>query len=343
MLNDTVVKSIVAKALGAVWILDGLLQLQPAMFGPAFVNNILAPLLSGEPSFLRAIISLGIQAWNTDTVVTNAAAALLQLAIGILLFFPLTNRGFKVGAYISIVWGLIVWVCGEAVGLLLTGSASLYAGAPGAVLFYVLLAALLLVPEKIPAKFYPKVTAGALIVGAALQLQPLFWITSGSQQVAMASTMEAVPAFSAFPTYLSNIIAAHAVESNSILLVVPLLIGLALLFRPNRITGTFAIIFLFLSWWIGQDFGQLTSIFYNTPTDLQLSPLLALFLLPLFITTDLTEKNRNKFEITYLILATFGGMLVFGIVMYGVVVLTIQNTQQSSSPSPAPMQMHMSG
>jgi hypothetical protein len=343
MLNDALVKNIVAKALGALWIFDGLLQLQPAMFGQAFVSNVLTPLLTGEPSFLHAIIALGIQAWDANTIVTNSLAALLQIGIGILLFFPLNDRRFKSGAYISIVWSIVVWLCGEAAGLLLTGTASLYAGAPGAVLFYALLAGFLLVPEKIPSKVYSKVVAWTLLFGAALQLQPVFWSADGSQQVAMASTMESVSAFSAFPTYLSNIIAAHAVESNILLIALPLLIGLALLFKPNRWAGSIALIFLFLIWWIGQDFGQLTSIFYNTPTDPQLSPLLALFLVPLFITTDLTEKNRNTFETTFMILATFAGMFVLGVIMYGVVVITLQNTTPASTPSPAPMQMHMSG
>lgn len=225
-------------------------------------------------------------------------------------------------------------------GLLLTGTASLYAGAPGAVLFYALLSAFLLVPERISAKVYPKVAAWTLLFGAALQLQPLFWTTGGSQQVAMASTMEAVPALSALPTYLSNIIAAHAISSNIILIVIPLFLGIALLLKPNRITGALALVFLFLIWWIGQDFGQLTSIFYNTPTDPQLSPLLALCLVPLFITRDLTKESEHKYDTLFIILGAFGGMLLLGIVMYGVVVTTLQNTSPVSAP--AQMQMHMS-
>ncbi len=340
MSNDALVKNIVAKTLGALWIFDGLLQLQPAMFGQDFVSNILTPLLSGEPAFLHTIIALGIQVWNTNTIVANSLAALLQIGIGILLFFPLNDRRFKIGAHTSIVWGLIVWVCGEAAGLLLTGTASLYAGAPGAVLFYALLAVFLLMPDKISAKVYPKVAAWALLFGAALQLQPLFWTTAGSQQVAMASTMESVSALAAAPIYLSNLIASHAFASNIVLIAIPLALGLMILLKPSRITGALTLVFLFLAWWVGQDFGQLTSIFYNTPTDPQLSPLLALCLIPLFITTDLTKENRNKFETTFMILATFAGMFIFGIIMYGVVVITLQNTSPTSAP--APMQMHMS-
>lgn len=340
MPNDTLAKSIVAKTLGALWILDGLLQLQPAMFGQAFVSNILTPLLSGQPAFLQAIVALGIHAWSANTIIANTLAALLQLSIGILLFFPPTDRRFKIGAYISIGWSIIVWLCGEGAGLLLTGTASLYAGAPGAVLFYALIAAFLLMPEKISAKAYPKIVGWTLLFGAALQLQPLFWTADGSQQVAMASSMEPVSALAAVPTYLSNLIASHAAVSNVLLIALPLLLGLALLFKPNRVTGVPVLVFLFLAWWIGQDFGQLTSIFYNTPTDPQLSPLLALCLAPLFITRDMTTDNKHKYDTGLIIAGTLSGILLLGIVMYGVVVTTLQHT--SPAVVPTQMQMHMS-
>lgn len=340
MPNDALVKNIIAKTLGALWILDGLLQLQPAMFGAAFPNNVLVPLLSGEPAFLHAIIALGIQAWNTNTIVTDSLAALLQIGIGVLLFFPLSDTRFKVGAYVSIIWSIVVWLCGEGAGLLLTGSASFYAGAPGAVLFYALIAVFLLMPEKISANVYPKVVAWSLFFGALLQLQPLFWTADGSQQVAMASSMESISALAAAPTFLSNVIATYPLTSNVLLIAIPILLGTALIFKPNRITGALALAFLFLTWWIGQDFGQLTSIFYNTPTDPQLSPLLALCLIPLFITHNLNKENEHKYDTATIILGAFGGMLLLGVIMYGVVVTTLQNT--STTPAPASMQMHMS-
>ena len=159
----------------------------------------------------------------------------------------------------------------------------------------------------------------------------------------MTSTMEAVPALSALPAYLANIITAHAICSNIILIALPFSLGIALLLRPNRITGTLTLIFLFLIWWIGQDFGQLSSIFYNTPTDPQLSPLLALLLLPLFITVDVTNANRRKFETIFMLLCLFAAIFVLSIIMYGAVVITLQNSPHTSAPSTVPIQMHMSG
>ncbi len=283
MSNSAFVKNIIAKSLGILWIIDGLLQFQPLMFGQDFINTILTPLLSNQPSFLHALIAFGIWAWGTNTVITNSLAALLQISIGIFLLFPLSDMRFKMGAYTSIVWGLIVWVYGEGAGLLLTGSASFYLGAPGAVLFYVLLAALLLIPEKIEATLFTKIAGWTFIVGSLLQLQPIFWTSDGVRQIAMASTTDPFHALTIFPTYISNILALQATTSNTLLIAIPLCIGIALLIKPNRITGTIALVFLFLTWWVGQDFGLLSTLFTGTPTDPQLSPVLALFLVPLFI------------------------------------------------------------
>jgi hypothetical protein len=43
-----------------------------------------------------------------------------------------------------------------------------------------------------------------------------------------------------------------------------------------------------------------------------------------------------------MLLGSFAGIFVLGIMMYGAVVITLKNTTPAS-PSPAPMQMHMSG
>src|SRR5690349_9087373 len=96
-------RNLIAKALGSFWVLDGLLQFQPLMFGLDFPTDVLSPLFAHQPAFLHVFIQWGIDLWNTNTIVTNTSAALLQILIGVLLFFPLTSREFKWGAWISIV------------------------------------------------------------------------------------------------------------------------------------------------------------------------------------------------------------------------------------------------
>ena len=281
-MTETPPVNIVAKLLGGLWLLDGVLQLQPLMFGQRFVADVLAPTLAGQPAFMQAIISGGIYLWNTDTILTNSAAALLQTAIGILLFFPLGSKWFRIGAYISIAWGIVVWFCGEGMGLLLTGSASFYTGAPGAVLLYILLAVLLLMPERATARLYAAVAGGVFLFGAALQLQSFFWSADGVQSTAAAAVMESTHALVVFPAYIFDVMGAGPVLANGMLVCVLLVFGLFLIAKPTRVVGVASLAFLFIVWWVGQDFGELSSVPIGVATDPNTAPLMALLLVPLF-------------------------------------------------------------
>ncbi len=285
-------RNIVAKSLGALWLLDGLLQLQPQMFGPEFVTNILTPLLNNQPTLLHLIVTWGIQLWSTNTIITNTAAALLQVAIGLLLLCPLPSKKFKAGLWISIIWGIVVWFCGEGAGQLFTGSASFYTGAPGAVLLYILLGVLLLIPEKVHIGWYPKIAGGTFILGSLLQLQSSLWAATGAQGNFMTAMMDPFHLVSTLPNHIYVLVGLNPIPSNLLLVVVPFLVGLVLLFKPNRITGTTALVFLFFVWWLGQDFGQLSTLIVGTPTDPNTAPLLALLVLPVFFTAKKPLSDR---------------------------------------------------
>jgi hypothetical protein len=239
------------------------------------------PTLGGQPAFIQSIIHFGIMLWNTNTVYTDTAAGLLQVAIGALFFFPMRSKVFKAGAYISIAWGLIVWIFGEGFGMLLTGSASFYTGAPGAVLAYVALAFFLLNPD-LTAAWYARFLGWVLVLSSALQLQPVFWTSDGIQALFMGSG-DSLHAVAAFPTYLSQLAGAQPMIANVILILLPLVFGVLLVSKPNRTTAIATLVFLFFAWWLGQDFGALSSLFTGVPTDPNMAPVLALFLVPLLI------------------------------------------------------------
>jgi hypothetical protein len=257
---------ILGKSLGILWLIDGLLQLQPKMFGMDFVNNVLSPNLSGQPAFLHALIAFGIRLFSSNTVVANCIAAVLQIVIGILLLCPIESEKFKLGLYLSIAWGLVVWIFGEGLGGLFTGSASLYTGAPGAALIYALIAACFLMPKKITSRLFANLGALVLLLGAALQLQPMFWSSVGSQML--------------FQNFLPNSVSAHPTGFNWFLIIVPLLLAAALFFKPGRATASITILFLFLVWWLGQDFGGLSTVWIGTATDVNTAPLIMLLVLP---------------------------------------------------------------
>jgi hypothetical protein len=143
------------------------------------------------------------------------------------------------------------------------------------------LAALLLVPE-IQNKRYVQIAGAVFLGGALLQLQSAFWTVDGAQGAAMAAMMEPVHALSAFPTYISNLLGIDPILSNWILIAALLVFGIALLWKPNRTVGWLTLIFLFFVWWVGQDFGMLSTFPLGVATDPSTAPLLALFLVPIF-------------------------------------------------------------
>lgn len=271
----------IARLLGAIWIFDGILQFQPGMFGQTFVTNVLAPVAQGQPAFMAAIVNWGIALWNTNTMVTDTLAGLLQVAIGVLILFPLRSKVSKAGLWISVVWSVIVWLCGEGAGLLLTGNASFYTGAPGAVVIYAIIAILLL--WQIDARLYPKVAGWLMVLGAALQLQPSLWSSDGAMANFMPAMNDPVGPFASLPNYLSNLTGLAPVEANIILAALLLVVGILLILKPNKTTGIIALVFLFIVWWLGQDFGQLSVVWTGTPTDPNTAPLVALLLIPLLM------------------------------------------------------------
>jgi len=125
--------------LGAVWLLDGLLQLQPFMFKKGFVTGVLLPAAAGQPSFLASPMRAVDRFVEPHLVLWNALFAIVQIAIGVGMLY---RRSEKLALAVSFAWVLAVWWIGEGLGGIFTGSATLLTGAPGAVLLYGVIGAL---------------------------------------------------------------------------------------------------------------------------------------------------------------------------------------------------------
>jgi hypothetical protein len=117
--------------LGLFWILDAALQFQPYMFSKGFVNTFVLANAGGQPTVIRWVITNVGHFLVPHIAVWNSLFALTQLAIGVGLLFPRTVRP---ALAISFPYALGVWVFGEGLGMILTGSASALTGAPGSVL-----------------------------------------------------------------------------------------------------------------------------------------------------------------------------------------------------------------
>ncbi len=120
-------------ALGLIWIFDAALQYQPAMFGKAFVTQMILPNAQNQPAPVAwSIRSLG-HLLLPHVGMWNLTFASVQLAIGVGLLFPRWVRPALVAMF---AWCFGVWWFGEGFGQLLTGSSMPLSGAPGAVTLY---------------------------------------------------------------------------------------------------------------------------------------------------------------------------------------------------------------
>jgi hypothetical protein len=166
-------------ALGLLWLLDGLLQLQPLMFTHEFASQVIAPAAQGQPGFVSGPMQLFINLFSAQPALFNSFAAIIQLGIGVLI---LSKRTVKWGLIASVVWGLFVWYIGEGLGGVASGQTMILMGAPGAALIYALLA-LGVMPRKLaksndehednrPAFWLAIVWAVLWIAGAVYQLLP---------------------------------------------------------------------------------------------------------------------------------------------------------------------------
>ena len=119
--------------LGLFWILDAALQFQPFMFGQGFVHSFILANASGQPAPIAWFLTHMGHFLSPHIAVWNTLFALIQLCIGTGLLFRRTVRPALV---VSFFWALGVWVMGEGLGMLLTGTASALTGAPGSVFIY---------------------------------------------------------------------------------------------------------------------------------------------------------------------------------------------------------------
>lgn len=269
--------------LGILWLLDGLLQAQPGMFTMDMVSTIMQPAANGQPGWLTGLIDWSIRLVTPHLIAFNWLVVALQLLIGALLLWP-RPRARRAGLWLSLSWGFIVWLFGEGLGQLLTGSSTFLTGAPGSAFFYALLALMLLLrggrrePQRTGLHPFGSVVALSFAGAALLQLAPIFFTPLGLAAPFGQGAMMTQPAFmrsllDACATFAS----LHAVWLNIALVALFAALAVWLWLRP-AVQGPYiaaAVLFLIL-WVLGQDAGMFWS---GMATDPNTAPVLALALL----------------------------------------------------------------
>lgn len=133
-------RRILQLALAAIWVLDGVLQFQPAMFTKNFAQMIIYPTIDGNPSAVASPMHWAHTIILDHPVGTNTVFACIQLALGLAIAY---RPAARLALAASLPWSLAVWWFGEGLGGVLNGGADPLTGAPGAVILYALLAVLL--------------------------------------------------------------------------------------------------------------------------------------------------------------------------------------------------------
>ena len=226
---------------GVLWILDGLLQAQPAM-PLGLATNVTEPSADGAPGWVRGLVDFAARGWTYHPVNAAAAAVWIQIGIGIWLVTAARGPWSRLGGLASVGWGLVVWIFGEAFGGIFAPGLSWLFGAPGAALLYAVAGALIVLPDRAWAgpRLGRAVLAGTglFLAGMALiQAWPGngFWSgTAGGKPGNLASMVQGM-AQTSQPRFLSSLVnafgtfaAGHGFAVNLVLVVALAATGLAL-------------------------------------------------------------------------------------------------------------------
>jgi hypothetical protein len=267
------------RILGALWLIDGLLQLQPLMFTGNMINSIMKPMLNGQPGIFEPSLQYIVTQTTLHLTAVNIVIAIVQILLG-LGFLLLSGRWVKDLVIASIVWAFIVWYGGEGMSMLFTGTASILNGAPGAVLLYPLLG-FAVYPRKKSAVASGGATrkagddgllsrgllrwvlAGFWFFAALLQLQPNWW-----QQGQISQGIGAMVGQGGLNTVLvdpllrqvSNATANIEIPLNIALIVVFLALGISLAVVKEEHLRPFLIASIVVSivfWYVSEAFGMI--------------------------------------------------------------------------------------
>ena len=276
-------------ALASVWLLDGVLQLQPFFFtsGTDGFSGMLTGIATGNPSFVAHSITWDASIIAHHPVVTNSAFAFIQIGLGFGIAWRPTRR---LALAASIVWSMGVWWFGEGLGGVLTGDGTPLGGGPGAVLFYALLAVLLWpAPESNPDR--PFVAAGRVGMRAAKTTWAVVWLGMGCLALIgsgrspqgihdlIADLSAGEPSWLATLDRHAESVVAHqglTVALAFAALCVGVAVSVFLPLRVTRIGIALAVVMATVIWVVGQNFGM---IFSGGGTDPNSGPLLILFAL----------------------------------------------------------------
>jgi cytochrome oxidase Cu insertion factor (SCO1/SenC/PrrC family) len=260
---------------GILWLVDGILQVQPKMV-VGLPSQVIEPAAASSPRWVQDVVNWGGTIWSYHPVQAAAAAVWIQAGLGLWLIVAETGWWSRLAGIAGLAWGLIVWVFGEGFGAIFAPGLSWLTGAPGAVLLYVAAGALIALPLRAWAG--PRLGrivlagTGAFWVGmAVLQAWPGRGFWQGGDSGTLAGMVQDM-AGSEQPRAQESMISAfasldtrHGFAVNLFAVIVLLVLGLGLLAlafdigpRPALLRWVVpaAVLFCLADWVLVQDFGM---------------------------------------------------------------------------------------
>jgi cytochrome oxidase Cu insertion factor (SCO1/SenC/PrrC family) len=258
---------------GLLWLLDGLLQIQGAM-PLGLPGSVIAPAASSSPGWVQHLVNVGTTIWSNHPVTAAAATVWIQVGIGAFLLVAPRGHWSRAAGAVSVGWGLVVWVFGEAFGGIFGHGSSWLFGSPGGVLFYVVAGALVALPDR--SWESPRLGKyllrgmGVFFVGMGiLQAWPGRGSWSGQAQgsaaagtlTTMLREMSQVSQPSVFASGVrsfGSLQAGHGWWVNAVIVLLLVGVGAAFLsgnLRATRVGVVVGSVFCLVTWVIIQDFG----------------------------------------------------------------------------------------
>lgn len=296
--NPRITRRGIQVALGLIWLLDGILQLQSYMYSREFIPETIEPMLSMQPAWLASSIHWAGHLAGSDLVLWNTVFALVQCAIGLGLLYRPTVRP---ALALSFGWALVVWWFGEGFGMLFMDMGSPFNGAPGAVLLYAVVG-LLVWPtrsrdDRSAAASGPLGERGGLAAWSAVWgCSALLWLEvlarpvyslSGSLVEASGDSM---PWLSSLQRSLATSLQGDGKPVAAILLVTSLVVAIGVWTRWRRETLVFGVLVSLIYWLLGQSLGGLTT---GSATDPNIGPLFVLLALTVWPTAPAGQTARS--------------------------------------------------
>jgi hypothetical protein len=289
--------------LGLIWVLVGALQFQSFMYGNGFIQ-LLQGLTGGQPGWIASSVNQGAATMESHQAIFNTGAGLIQVAIG---FGILFKRTTKPAIAVSFLWVVAVWWFGEAFGMMFMATtpiggipmASPLTGAPGAVLLYGLIGAIVW-PNGRPGGLFGVRGARALWAGLWLVMAWLWLVEAGGAN-GIHNAINAAPSgmswLSSVQDGFANITKGNGVILALLLAAISAAIAIAV--AKNWRAKEFLILGAALNliyWVVGQGFG---GIFQGGATDPNAGPLFILMAYTLYNLVPYDLKRPVDREAVY--------------------------------------------